>query len=823
MRQFLLILSTVFFLANSQAQRSCGASHAHEELLKTHPELKKQLLLQEKKLQERIKINRTRKNAEQVYQVPVVIHVIHLGEPINQVNNISKEQIDSGMAAINRAFRNVHGQSEDIKIEFVLAKVDTNGNPTDGINRFDASGIPGYATDGIYRQSVGASQDTIKALTGWPAQHYYNIWLVNEIDGNDGGFGIQGYAYFPGAPEDLDGTLMLNTAWGNTGTANWWNNQSKTGIHELGHAFNLYHTFEGDDGGNSCPADPSGCGSGDGDCCDDTSPHIRSGSDCPTGENNTCTGMVNDDVIHNYMDYSSQNCQYMFSQDQKDRMRAALEGPRKSLLKSLALSDTALNFSAPLAAPCTPVTQNLDGNYMGIERVDFGNIVHDSWYARSDNPNTGYIDLSGRAIETGYFFTDSSYTFELSNLANPAEAKAWIDFNNNGNFDEPSELVFDQQIAAMSTGSQIITIPNSGVTLNTTLRMRVLIDFNTGSVPNACDNPTYGQGIDYPVVIKSNAVAPTAQFSASAKTICAGDTITFTDESIGDVSSRTWTFENGSPASSSDQTVEVVFSSEGVYNVSLQVNNGFGSDLADSADYITVNANPVVNINDTSGCTGDAITLDLGPGFASYEWVGLFNSRTVLAMVSDDYEWIVTNDDNCSASGTTNVTYHNPPTIVVDNDFDTIYPIDYGLVNLTFATPTGGVYSGNGVAAGQFDPASAGLGDHDIKYVYTDGNGCSDSTTLEITVDVATSVENLETSAIEIFPNPIQDEMIISNTLGNNSTYSIFDLTGKLISSGTFNGTQQTTIDSSDWPNGSYIVQIDTGNNIISQKVVKVK
>jgi PKD repeat protein len=822
MRYLFLFLSTVLFLNQLTAQRTCGSTHAHEELLNNNPRLERQLQLQERELQERIRINRSRRNIEQVYQVPVVIHVIHLGEDIGVGNNISKAQIDSGMVAINEAFRNVHGQSQDVKIEFVLAKVDTNGNTTDGVNRYDASAIPGYATDGVYRQSAGAAQDTIKALTGWPAQHYYNIWLVSEIDGNDGGFGIQGYAYFPGAPEELDGTLMLNTAWGNIGTANWWNNQSKTAIHELGHAFNLYHTFEGDDGGDSCPADPSGCGSGNGDCCDDTSPHIRSGSNCPTGDTNTCTGLVNDDVIHNYMDYSSQNCQYMFTQDQKDRMRAALEGPRKSLLKSLALSDTALNFSTPVAASCTPLTQNLDNPYMGIERVDFGNIIHDSWYANVDNPNTGYINLTNKAIETGYFFVDSTYSFSLDNLANPAEAKAWIDFNNNGSFEDPDELIFDQQVAAFSNSTENITIPNSGITLNTTLRMRVIIDFNTGSVPNACDNPTYGQGIDFPVVLKSNAVAPVAAFSSNSKTICAGDTVIYTDQSTGNPTSISWTFEGGDPASSNTSPVEVIYPSAGTFNVSLTATNGFGGNQADSSDFVTVNATPNVAINDTAGCSGNAITLDLGPGFASYEWTGLSNSQTLLAMIGGGYDWVVTNDDNCITNGTTTVTYNTPPTVAIDPGFATSYPIDNGLVDLTFATPIGGTYSGNGVTNNQFDPADAGLGDHEIKYVYTDGNGCSDSTTLEITVDIATSVSKLSKEEASIFPNPIQDEITISMSNADNYQIEIFNLSGSLIYNSITNG-NQISIDSSEWPNGTYIIQISSESGTQSQKVIKVK
>jgi len=54
---------------------------------------------------------------------------------------------------------------------------------------------------------------------------------------------------------------------------------------------------------------------------------------------------------------------------------------------------------------------------------------------------------------------------------------------------------------------------------------------------------------------------------------------------------------------------------------------------------------------------------------------------------------------------------------------------------LTNAFPNGGVFSGNGVSGGIFDPAAAGGGSHVITYTYADGNGCSSSTTRTIKVD----------------------------------------------------------------------------------------
>jgi uncharacterized protein (TIGR02145 family) len=58
---------------------------------------------------------------------------------------------------------------------------------------------------------------------------------------------------------------------------------------------------------------------------------------------------------------------------------------------------------------------------------------------------------------------------------------------------------------------------------------------------------------------------------------------------------------------------------------------------------------------------------------------------------------------------------------------------------LTQGSPLGGIYSGPGVTGGNtFNPATAGPGNHNIVYSYTDGNTCSNSDTTVITVYAVT-------------------------------------------------------------------------------------
>jgi len=136
------------------------------------------------------------------YTVPVVVHVIHRGSNVGVAENISDEQILSAIEALNEDFRklpgtNGDGLGVDTYIQFELAKRTPNDEPTNGIVRVDGRSVPEYLEHGIAMDASqsGADQVAVKSLTTWYGEDYLNFFVVPEINGNDGGNGIQGYAY----------------------------------------------------------------------------------------------------------------------------------------------------------------------------------------------------------------------------------------------------------------------------------------------------------------------------------------------------------------------------------------------------------------------------------------------------------------------------------------------------------------------------------------------------------------------------------------------------------------------------------------------------
>ena len=260
--------------------------------------------------------NRSGDACDLPYIIPVVVHVIHLGEAVGSGSNISDIQIQDAIRGLNDYYGNTNGLGARVEMEFQLARRNPNGQSTNGIVRVDGSGVSGYTADGItWDGTAGADEKEIKDLSKWPIDQYYNIWVVHEIHGS-----AAGYAYYPTSSYAYDGTVI---------ESRYMKSNYTVLAHELGHGFNLRHTFEGDGGNQSCPAD-NDC-SQDGDKVCDTPPHKQ--GDC--GSINPCSSTGDwANSRRNFMSYCSGANR--FTEGQRIRILAALKGIRSPLISSKA-------------------------------------------------------------------------------------------------------------------------------------------------------------------------------------------------------------------------------------------------------------------------------------------------------------------------------------------------------------------------------------------------------------------------------------------------------------------------------------------------------
>lgn len=118
-----------------------------------------------------------------------------------------------------------------------------------------------------------------------------------------------------------------------------------------------------------------------------------------------------------------------------------------------------------------------------------------------------------------------------------------------------------------------------------------------------------------------------AAFSANRTSICVGESVDFSDDSYNAVTSRTWTFQGGTPATSTQENPTVTYNTPGLYEVELSATDGTTTDVETKTAYIRVLA------------TGGA-----APVLEGFEGYSSFNGVTEWEVIDhgNNAEWEIT-------------------------------------------------------------------------------------------------------------------------------------------------------------------------------------
>ncbi|MFT4526073.1 MAG: hypothetical protein ACI85F_002237 [Bacteroidia bacterium] len=320
MRKSLSALTFILFLnaaAWAQQGTRCQHSEAVAKLISQDPH--QAITIQEAHEQVNQKVSNRSSTAGTVYQIPVVVHVVYN----TAEQNISEASIYSQLDVLNADYRKQNadfsnvpshfsGMATDLEIEFCLAHVDPNGNWSDGITRTETT------TTQWSGSSTGMMSNTSGGHDPWPHSEYLNIWVVSLNPQ------FLGYAYPPGA--NPNGMVIGYKNFGTVGSylSNIYDG-GRTATHEIGHWLDLHHPWGPGGDNTNCTAS---------DLVDDTPMQAEPNYNCPVGIQISCNNGPNGDMHMNFMDYANDDCMHMFTEGQKTRMRAALEGPRASILVS---------------------------------------------------------------------------------------------------------------------------------------------------------------------------------------------------------------------------------------------------------------------------------------------------------------------------------------------------------------------------------------------------------------------------------------------------------------------------------------------------------
>ncbi len=250
-----------------------------------------------------------------------------------------------------------------------------------------------------------------------------------------------------------------------------------------------------------------------------------------------------------------------------------------------------------------------------------------------------------------------NWTFEGGNPSSSNAQNPTVVYNNQGTYDVTLEV-------SNAAGSNTIFLENyitieegPSADFSTTINdLNVLFDndsnngdsyswdFGDGNTSTS-ENPnhTYAADGTYTVVLTTSnncgdemhtevvtvVSEPTAGFSIGSSAGCAPLTVQFTDLSSSNSTSWLWTFEGGTPSTSTDQNPIVVYENQGSFDVTLEVSNSAGSNASSMSEAVIVNIAPSAAFNNSvSGMTvsfsnqsdnGSTYSWDFGDGNSSQD------------------------------------------------------------------------------------------------------------------------------------------------------------------------------------------------------------
>jgi PKD repeat protein len=795
-----LIIALCFFLTASisgQAQDQCKTMQKHENLLKNDPIYKQAY---EKSLRQSSAALRNEAAQSVTYKIPVVVHIMHVGEALGTGSNITDDQVYSAISSMNDAYKKkagsiYDGNGVDMQIQFCLAQKDPNANATTGITRTDASATGNYGKYGI----TDTNEVSIKALSRWDNTKFYNIWVVTEIDGNGGGYGTQGYAYFPGTPAAYDGIVLLYNTFGYDpeGTRNYalkdYTNKNATAIHEMGHGVGLFHTFEGDSLGLICPHASDGCGSGIGDCCADIPAHKRSSSNCVSGVN-ACDGTTSRDLfIHNYMDYSTDDCRNMFTADQFARSQNQISSFRSNLVSAANLTNCG----------CT-------GNTAPIVR----------FYATPKDPCDGetvqFIDESLN-FPSSYTWTLNGASPQTSTSQNPTAT-----YNSSGPYDVTLMATSSSTLSNTLTKTAYIT-PKYGYSL------LPFTESFEGSFPPAnwqviSDDAASAWGVkgtkqwQQRTVGGSGAGTYAAAINLEEYAYPGEDDLVTPTISFQNITNPSMTFEVAYRFYSTENadTLQVLALSE-CGNVYTTLYQKGGMDL--QSNPLATTPTPFVAFAPTTSADWRTDTIDLS-AFVGQKIKLVFRSINEYGdnLYIDNVNITATYSTpvaDFSASKTNNVAQNESITFTnMSTGGITYYKWDFG-VGANPATAT---------TSGPIDVTYNSVGAKTIQLIVTGPDG-ADTITKTGYVNVVTGIlysQSLESANIKVYPNPTKDVLHIDAGNSESVSVEVLDvLSNTVIEEQIQSNSSAIEINLSGKPQGVYLLLIKTTEGNFVTRVIK--
>lgn len=477
--------------------------------------------------------------------------------------------------------------------------------------------------------------------------------------------------------------------------------------------------------------------------------------------------------------------------------------------------------------------------YERIETVTFAGLSH-----TTDTCTGGYGDYS-ETVAPFQVFPGNFYTLQLNIDALVNEyLTVWIDWNNNGDFDDASEEYIFASGSSSTFYSQSIFVPS--ISQNTTVKMRVALRF--GTAPLNCGTWAFGDVKDYSINIGNPSTVygnlPAGNYGAvvmDGNGCFASDNFTITQPN--EIESTVTALNEVSCFGGEDGSIQLAVTggtspyvlewsdgtignsvsglASGFYDVTITDNNGC------TEVFDTLVTEPT--LLQTSSFEEDLLCAGAGSGnievFAfggtapySYNWSNGDADSVANDLSAGNY--IVTISDNNGCADTLSFDIYEPDPMVVE--FEIINESRCGEFDgVAKANVTGGVGNytyiwGKGDSTQNtsqlFTAVYNGLGAGKYNLMVIDGNECSSLNTFHVSCPVGIS-EISNDEKVAIYPNPNNGTFTLQSSKSLMGSYvQIMSLEGKLVFSESISQiTQNLKINADGLTQGIYILKV-TGN-----------
>ena len=346
MKKIFILIFCLLGCAFVNAQHKCGIVHGLQELQRSNPAQYTRAIEFESRVKTILNNPTQYDIPETTIIIPVVVHIVYK----NSEENISDTLVWSQIQVLNEDFRRKNPDrvntpdafaivAADANIEFRLATIDPNGNPTNGITR-TLTTQPFFVNNGdnyIMFTDTGGTD-------AWDTEKYLNIWVCGDLYDVDNPTGstveMLGYATLPFrlSNPSADGVVINYKILGrkicidlpeDDSLVCGYSTGGRTATHEVGHWLNLLHLWG--DYEKDCEID---------DEVEDTPNQHSSlwGSFVFPDTSDSCSPDYPGIMFMNYMGYAYDAYRNMFTQGQVDRMRMlfscdTIVGLRRSMLE----------------------------------------------------------------------------------------------------------------------------------------------------------------------------------------------------------------------------------------------------------------------------------------------------------------------------------------------------------------------------------------------------------------------------------------------------------------------------------------------------------